>query len=294
MNMAANKRSVFYVSDRTGKTAESIGLSLLSQFDGVEFEHRSFPFVNSESEAQLVAGEIQQNAIITGKEPLVFSTLVDDDLQQFISSTNACVISLFDTFIKPLETSLEIQSSHTMGKSHEEYSDPEYKQRIDAIEFMLNNDDGIKTNQLQDADVILIGVSRCGKTPTCLYLAMNFSIKAANYPLTSDDLDDDLLPDFLSPYREKLIGLTIKAEQLSAIRERRRPKSKYASLAKCREETMQAEQILRNEKLFIVESTSMSIEEIAVSIVKEKKLLKKKRVSEINGRADIFQTGSYI
>lgn len=273
MNTESNKRSVFYVSDRTGKTAELIGHSLLSQFDGVKFEHKSFSFVNSATEAQLVASEIQQNAIITGNEPLVFSTLVDEELQQLISSTDACVISLFNSFIEPLENSLAMASSHTMGKAHEEYNDPEYKNRIDAIDFTFNNDDGVKVNQLQNAEIIIIGVSRSGKTPTCLYLAMNFSIKAANYPLTDDDLDNDHLPEFLSPYKEKLIGLTIQADQLSAIRERRRPKSKYASPAKCREEVKLAEDMINNAGIFMLDSTTMSIEEIAVNIVKEKKLL---------------------
>ena len=269
-----NKRYVFYVSDRTGKTAESIGQSLLSQFDGIEFEHKTYSFVNSETEAQLVASEIEQNAILTGKEPLVFSTMVNEKLQQFILSANACVISLFNTFIEPLENSLEIESSHTMGKTHEEYSDPEYKERIDAIDFTLNNDDGIRIDQLQEAEVILVGVSRCGKTPTCLYLAMHFSIKAANYPLTDDELSDDYLPEFLTSYQEKLIGLTIQANQLSAIRQRRRPKSEYASLKKCQKEIKQAEKILQKAGIFMLDSTAISIEEIAVNIVKEKGLLK--------------------
>ncbi len=274
MNDNSNKRSVFYVSDRTGKTAESIGQSLLSQFNGIEFDHKTFPFVCTASEARLVADEIQKNTLITGKEPIVFSTLVNDDIQQFISSTNACVISLFNAFIEPLEESLQIDSSHTIGKPHEEYGNESYKKHMDAIDFTLKNDDGIRTNQFAEADVILLGVSRSAKTPTCLYLAMNFSIKAANYPLTDDDLMKDTLPRFLLPYIDKIVGLTIRPDQLSAIRQQRRPKTDYASLKKCQEEIKQAGIILNNHEIYVLDSTAMSIEEIAVNIVKEKELLK--------------------
>jgi len=274
MNDNSNKRSVFYVSDRTGKTAEAIGQSLLSQFDGIEYEHKTFPFVISESEAQYVASEIQKNSTATGKVSIVFSTLVNDDFQQYISSTDACVISLFNTFIEPLEKSLQVDSSHTIGKPHEEYDGEGYKKHMDAIDFTLKNDDGIRTNQFRLADIILLGVSRSAKTPTCLYLAMNFSIKAANYPLTDDDLVNEELPEFLLPYIDKIVGLTIRPDQLSAIRQQRRPKTDYASLKKCQQEIKQAESIMKNHGLFILDSTAMSIEEIAVNLVKEKELLK--------------------
>ena len=274
MSDCVKKRSIFYVSDRTGKTAESIGESLLSQFDGIEFEHKTYSFVNSEADAQLVASEIQQNAIRTGMEPLVFSTLVNNEIQQFISSTDACVISLFNAFIEPLEKSLQIESSHTIGKPHETYGDADYKKHMAAIDFTLKNDDGIRTNLFDKADVILLGVSRSAKTPTCLYLAMNFSIKAANYPLTDDDLENDTLPDFILPYIDKIVGLTIRPDQLSAIRQQRRPKTAYASLEKCKNEIKHAGIIMNNHDIFILDSTAMSIEEIAVMIVKEKELLK--------------------
>ena len=274
MNKNTNKRSVFYVSDRTGKTAESIGQSLLSQFDSVEFEHKTFPFVCTKTEAQFVASEIKNNSVKTGKEPIVFSTLVNDEFQQFISSSDACVISLFNAFIGPLEKSLQIDSSHTIGVPHEEYGDEGYKKHMDAIDFTLKSDDGIRTNQFRLADIILLGVSRSAKTPTCLYLAMNFSIKAANYPLTDDDLENEELPGCLLPYIDKIIGLTIRPNQLSAIRQQRRPKTDYASLKKCQKEIKQAECIMKNHGLFVLDSTAMSIEEIAVNLVKEKELLK--------------------
>lgn len=274
MSDCVKKRSVFYVSDRTGKTAESIGESLLSQFDDIEFEHKTYSFVNSKADAQRIANVIQQNAITTGMEPLVFSTMVNEKLQRYISSTDACVISLFNVFIEPLEKSLQTESSHTIGKPHEEYGDKQYNKHIDAIDFSLKNDDGKRTNHYDIADIILVGISRCAKTPTCLYLAMNFSIKAANYPLTDDDLKSEELPGFLLPYLDKIAGLTIRPNQLSAIRQQRRPKSDYSSLRKCQEEVRCAENMMNHHNIYMLDSTAMSIEEIAVNIVKEKKLLK--------------------
>jgi regulator of PEP synthase PpsR (kinase-PPPase family) len=264
---------VFFVSDRTGKTSELIAQSLLTQFDGIEFEYKTFPFITTQADAKKVATEIEQKKLLIGQKPLVFSTLVDPDLQEIIVATDAFVISLFSEFIEPLEEALQMESSHTIGMPHEEYDAQDYKGRIDAIDFTMKNDDGIKTSQFDKADVILIGVSRSGKTPTCLYLALNFSLKAANYPLTEDDLSHDTIPEFLLPFSEKIIGLTIQADQLSAIRQQRRPKSDYSSLNKCKTEIKLAETMMKKAGVYVVDSTAMSIEEIAVNIVKEKQLL---------------------
>ena len=162
----------------------------------------------------------------TGNKPFVFSTLVDLELQDLLSATDACVINLFSTFIGQLEKELHIESSHRIGRPHEEYDDTDYNKRIEAIDYSMKNDDGISTTKLEEADVIIIGVSRSAKTPTCIYLALNFSIKAANYPLTDDDLVSETLPTSLAPYANKIVGLTIDPEQLSAIREQRRPQFK--------------------------------------------------------------------
>ena len=196
-----------------------------------------------------VRGVYAHILITTGNQPIVFSTLVNGNLQQFISSTDACVMSLFNTYIEPLEKSLQIESSHTIGKPHEEYGNKVYKKHMDAIDFTLKNDDGIRTNKFSEADVILLGVSRSAKTPTCLYLAMNFSIKAANYPLTDDDLMNDTLQDFLLSYIDKIVGLTIRPDQLSAIRQQRRPMTAYASLKKCQEEVKKAGRIMNKHEI---------------------------------------------
>ena len=150
--------------------------------------------------------KLNRQKLISGQKPLVFSTLVNSALQDIIAATDAFVISLFSEFIEPLEEALQMESSHTIGMPHEEYDAQDYKGRIDAIDFTMKNDDGIKTSQFDKADVILIGVSRSGKTPTCLYLALNFSLKAANYPLTDDDLNQETIPEFLYLFQKRLLA----------------------------------------------------------------------------------------
>lgn len=274
MSAEQNTRTVFFVSDRTGRTAESIGESLLSQFDSIHFIHKSYPFITSKPDVLMVAEAISREFKMSGNKPLIFSTLVDLELQELLSATDACVINLFSSFIGQLEKELHVESSHRIGRPHEEYDDMDYSKRIDAIDYSMKNDDGISVNKLEEADVIIIGVSRSAKTPTCIYLALNFSIKAANYPLTDDDLVSETLPTPLAPYASKMIGLTIDPEQLSAIREQRRPNSKYASLRQCKKEIQQAEMMMGLAGITVMDSTAISIEEIAVKIVKEKQLLK--------------------
>lgn len=272
MSPTARKQDVFFVSDRTGKTAESIGQSLLSQFEGFDFEFHMYSFVNTIHEARNVAEIIRQNTIKNGKAPVVFSTLVDAEFQRTLAETDACIVDLFFTFIEPLEKHLEAHSSHTIGKPHEEIDDVDYQDRMDALDFTLRHDDGMHIGRFNEADVIIIGVSRTGKTPTCLYLAMHFSVKAANYPLTDDDLENDNLPEFLARHRDKIVGLTISPEQLSVRREQRRPNSRYSDINKCREEVKRAETIMQNAEVIMINSTTTSIEEMAVQIIREKKL----------------------
>ncbi|HSR63130.1 MAG TPA: pyruvate, phosphate dikinase/phosphoenolpyruvate synthase regulator, partial [Gammaproteobacteria bacterium] len=216
---------------------------------------------------------IRQNTIKNGKAPVVFSTLVDAEFQRTLAETDACIVDLFFTFIEPLEKHLEAHSSHTIGKPHEEIDDVDYQTRMDALDFTLRHDDGMHVGRFAEADVIIIGVSRTGKTPTCLYLAMHFSVKAANYPLTDDDLENDNLPDFLLKHRDKIVGLTISPEQLSLRREQRRPNSRYSDVNKCREEVRRAETIMQKAGIMMINSTTTSIEETAVQIIREKKLV---------------------
>jgi len=270
--MTNTTRPVFFVSDRTGITAENLGHALLTQFDSIHFEHHSLPFINSEEKAHNAAETINKMAEISQCQPLVFSTLIDNDCRVIIADTQALIIDFFDTFIKPLEAELCTQSTHSTGLSHGISNEVVYMSRMDAVNYALKNDDGVSTKEYKDADIILIGVSRSGKTPTCLYLAMQFGLRAANYPLTESDMETGQLPASLKPYRNKLFGLMINAERLCTIRNIRKQNSDYASFGQCQKETRMIKSLLDIENLPYIDSSHISVEEIATSIIQLMKI----------------------
>ena len=265
-------RPVFFVSDRTGITAENLGHALLTQFSAMKFEHHSLPFIDSEEKARSAANTINQIAQARQSKPLVFSTLIDDNFRRIIANTQSHIIDFFDTFIKPLEIELSTASSHAEGLSHGISNEVVYMSRMEAVNYALKNDDGINAKEYKDADVILIGVSRSGKTPTCLYLAMQFGLRAANYPLTETDMADGNLPDILQPYRDKLVGLMINPERLRTIREIRRQNSQYASMVQCQKETRLIKTLFKTENILHINSSFISVEEIATSIIQLMKI----------------------
>ena len=272
MPITSQSRPVFFISDRTGITAENLGHALLTQFSAIRFEHHSLPFIDSEEKARAAADAINQTAQSSQCKPLVFSTLIDDDYRTIIAATQSHIIDFFDAFIKPLEIELDTQSTHATGLSHGISNEVVYMSRMDAINFALKNDDGITTKEYKDADVILVGVSRSGKTPTCLYLAMQFGLRAANYPLTESDMSNGNLPKILLPYRDKLFGLMINAERLRTIREIRRQNSEYASMAQCQKETRLINALFQIENIQSIDSSHISVEEIATSIIQLMKI----------------------
>jgi len=261
------RRTAFFISDRTGITAEMLGQSLLTQFDPIEFQRITIPFVDSVEDAEAAVEQVNAAVIEDGARPIVFSTLVDDDVRKVIGKMNALVLDLFEMFIIPLEAELGLHSSHTVGKSHSTANFSSYNQRIEAINYTLTHDDGATNRNLEDADIILVGVSRSGKTPTCLYMALQFGIKAANYPLIPEDLQQMKLPPVLLQHRSKLYGLSITPERLQQIRSERRPDSKYAALANCKFEVQAAEAMMHQASIPFLDSTTKSIEEIATTIL---------------------------
>ncbi len=263
------KRTVFYVSDGTGITAENLGHSLISQFDKVEFEHVTIPYVDTPSKAREAVKEINEMAAQTNTRPLVFVTLVSDELRKILAPINGLYMDVFNTFIGPLEKELHTHSSYTIGRSHGQPDETRYKARIDAIDFTLSTDDGSNPHRYSRADIILIGVSRCGKTPTSLYLAMQRGILAANYPITSDDLGQSELPEVLKPYKDKLFGLTIDPVRLQEIRAKRRPDSSYSGLEKCVDEVKRTERWFDEYNIPFINTTGLSIEEIATKILSQ-------------------------
>jgi regulator of PEP synthase PpsR (kinase-PPPase family) len=268
----SQKRTVYFLSDGTGITAQMLGHSLLTQFEGVEFAQVTLPFVDTVEKAEECLARIAAEASNGNGQPIVFSTLVNQEIRTVCRRANALFLDFFETFIDPLEAGLGLKSSHAIGRSHSAMDKKEYQQRIEAINFAMAHDDGASHRELSQADVILIGVSRSGKTPTSLYLAMQFGVKAANYPLIPEDFDRGKLPEALEAIKAQLYGLTIAPERLHEIRRERRPGSKYAELDNCRMEIREAEALMRREGVRCINSTSKSIEEIATTILRELKI----------------------
>jgi regulator of PEP synthase PpsR (kinase-PPPase family) len=263
------ERTVFFVSDGTGITAETLGHSVMTQFEPVRYRKIRIPFVDTADKAREVVERINETRFKDGKRPIVFSSLVDPFVNEALRQADALILDLFESFVEPLEAELGVKSTHTIGRSHTMSDSETYHRRIDAINFALAHDDGQSSRSLEQADVILVGVSRSGKTPTSLYLAMQYGIKAANYPLIPEDFERDQLPTALPPYRHKLFGLSIAPERLAEVRHERRPNSRYASLENCRYEVAAAEKLMRREGIRWMSSTTKSIEEIAATILNE-------------------------
>jgi [pyruvate, water dikinase]-phosphate phosphotransferase / [pyruvate, water dikinase] kinase len=263
-------RTVFFVSDGTGITAETFGNSILAQFS-VKPRHVRRPFIDSKDKAWPVVDEINRTAAAEGKRPIVFITLVNDEVRDVLAGPDCkgLVLDMFRTFVEPLEVEFAVKSNHRVGRFSDAAKSEEYHDRIEAINFSLAHDDGQSAKNLSEADVILVGVSRSGKTPTSLYLAMQHGIKAANYPLIPEDFERGKIPASLAPYKAKCFGLTIDPDRLVQIRNERRPGSKYASMENCRYEVAEAERMMKREGIGWLSSTHKSIEEIATTILRD-------------------------
>lgn len=263
----SSKRTAFFISDGTGITSETLGQSLLAQFDSIEFDRVTCPFIDSEEKAHEVVHKINMAAEHDGAPPIIFDTIVNKGVREVVAKANGFTVDIFSTFLSPLEQALGVQSSYSVGKSHSIKNESSYKSRIEAVHFALENDDGSRLDRYMEADVILTGVSRSGKTPTCLYLAMQFGVYAANYPITEEDIDELGLPNALKQNKAKVFGLTIEPERLTAIRHERRPGSRYSSEAQCEYEVHEVEKLFKKENIPFLNTTKMSIEEIATRIL---------------------------
>lgn len=260
-------RTAFYISDGTAITSEVFGHALLSLFP-VEFEHATISFVETIEQANQAKEKINKVAKKTGEKPLVFHTFVNPEVRQIIDSCDAIIYNFLEHFVAPLEQQLGISAKPKAHRTHSIHENS-YDYRIDAVNYSLANDDGSNITNYEHADVILVGVSRSGKTPTSLYLALQYGIKAANYPFTDDDMDELQLPDFLKPHKKKLFGLTIDAQRLMDIRDGRMANSKYASARQCRMEVKEVEKLYKKEKIPFLNTTKLSVEEITAKILSE-------------------------
>lgn len=266
------RRSVFFLSDRTGITAETLGATLLTQFDESNLRQSTLPFVNSAEKARSTLAYIERMGQTSGLLPIVFSTTVSDEVRDVLRAGNIVFLDLFDLFVPALESALDTKSTHRVGQAHGIANQDVYDSRIDAMNFALNHDDGVGENSYARAEVILVAPSRCGKTPVCIYMAMQHGIYAANYPLTEDEFESRQLPRALKPHADKLYGLYIDPNRLHQIRSERRRGSQYAAIPQVSYELRQAEQLYRKHRIPYAETTHKSIEEIATLIMQDKNL----------------------
>jgi regulator of PEP synthase PpsR (kinase-PPPase family) len=257
-------RKVFYISDGTAITAEILGHAVLSQFD-IDFEQITIPFVETIDKASEVAQQVN-NSFYDDKPPLVFHSIVDPEIRDIIDNSSGITYDFLNTFVAPLENQLGVKASPKTHRTHG-IANEAYSARIDAINYSLENDDGISLRHLDNAELILVGVSRCGKTPSSLYLAMQFGIATANYPFICEDMEDLKLPKELKKNKSKIFGLTIDPFRLHEIRTQRRADSKYASLRQCRAEVKEVEMLYRRERIPFIDTTKHSVEEITAKIL---------------------------
>jgi hypothetical protein len=261
------QRTAFFLSDGTAITAETLGRSLIAQFENIRFAQQSLRFINTAERALEAQRKINETAVVDGERPVVFSTLVKPELRAIVMQSNALYLDIFATFIDPLEQELVSRSSLSLGRFHGLIDTAAYSSRIEAVDFTMSHDDGSTTKHLEQADIIIIGISRTGKTPTCLYLSLQYGIRAANFPITEDDLEHPRLPRSLAPYRDKLLALSTDARRLQQIRQERYANSRYASFEQCDYEVRQAEALYRRLGIPMLHTTLKSIEEIAATIV---------------------------
>ena len=262
-----NERTVFFLSDQTGVTAETLGHSLITQFDSQGYRQVTLPFIDSEDKAREAVRKIDESGATDTSRPIIFSTLVQPDLRKIVKEARGLHLDIFDVFLEPLEVELNQKPSHESGRAHGMSDINAYMKRIEATNFALANDDGGVSRNYEMADVILVGVSRSGKTPTCLYLALQYGVYAANYPLTEEDFESGQLPDFLKQQTSKLFGLKIAPERLQQIRKERRPMGRYSTPQQVRYELRESEKIFKRLGIPYVDTTEFSIEEISSRIL---------------------------
>ena len=276
--MAIRTRTVFFLSDHTGISVETLANALLAPFPKVEFQRHSLPFIDTIAKAEEARELIRSSHELTGLAPVVFSTLMDPVIRAITKQSEALCFDFLETFTAPLEKSLGVKAVHEDIKVHGLGKPSEYDDRIDAINFTLAHDDGVDAKHLSDADIIMIGVSRAAKTPTCVFLAVQYGIRAANFPITEDDLERNRLPDSLQGLTAKLFALTIDPVRIQQIRQERRPDSRYASLAQCQFEVRQAEKLYKSLNIPFLETTHLSIEELSAKIIQVTGISRQQRI----------------
>ncbi|MCH7981239.1 MAG: kinase/pyrophosphorylase [Proteobacteria bacterium] len=262
-----DQRIVYFLSDQTGVTAETLGHSLLTQFNSQNFRQVTLPFIDTRDKAREAVKRINASGISKSLRPIIFSTLVQDDFREIVREANGLHLDIFDVFLDPLAEELQEEPTHEPGRAHGMSDIDAYMKRIEATNFALANDDGGISSNYDMADIILVGVSRSGKTPTCLYLALQYGVYAANYPLTDEEFENGELPEVLVDQKHKLFGLSIAPDRLRQIRKERRPLGRYSSAQQVSYEIRETDKLFRRYGIPHVDTTEISIEEIASRIL---------------------------
>jgi len=266
-----SNRAVFFVSESTGITAETMGHSLLSQFPHIDFTYLQRPYVNTLEKAKELVNEISQVSKEQGFKPLVFATMPETYINKTLENADCHYYEIFENILDKIGQDLHTKPTRESGLSHGLVNEKTYDARIEALNYTLKHDDAMVLKTLDQADVIIVGVSRSGKTPTSLYLALKYGIKAANYPVTDTDFDKGDLPEVLIDNQDKLFATKIEANRLHEIREKRRPSSQYSALATCIDEIKKAEELFDKYNLKPMDVTHQSIEELSAHIVRKLK-----------------------
>lgn len=259
-----SSKDVYYISDGTGILATNLGQALICQFPETSFNEERFPFIRTRKEARKILAHILKRS--SGRRPLVFSTIIDGEVRSIFDSPAVEFFDAFGGFLDRLETCIEAKALREPGFSHH-INDVAMNRRVEAINYCLAHDDGTKTHEYDDAEVILLGVSRAGKTPVSVYLATQMGLRSANFPLTSEYLNSYRLPESILMNRKKVVALTTSPELLHSVREKRYAGSNYARLSTCIEEIQQAQQIFLKQKIPVVSTAGKSIEEIATQVI---------------------------
>lgn len=257
---------IYYVSDSTGILAETLGRALTCQFPAISFTEHTFPFITTVEEAQQTLEQILRES--SGLRPVIFSTLMNPDVRDIFDHANVEFFDGFASHLNRLADCLEAKPLRVPGYTHHQ-EDTELDARVEAINYCMAHDDGSKPNEYDQADVIILGVSRAGKTPVSVYLATHMGIKTANFPLTTEYLSTYHLPDQIIKNKDRAVGLMATPEILHQIREKRYSNSNYAKISTCREEVQQAQQTFLKYNIPYISSSKKSIEEISAQICKE-------------------------
>lgn len=264
-------RAAYFVSDSTGVTAETLGNALLVNFPGIPFARHTIPFVDTADGARAVVADIDRDAA-AGRAPLVFTTVKQAALRGILASSKATIIDLLAGHLTELEQALGTTASEQLGQFHGLGDTEQYFARMRAVEYAIEHDDGQSARALDQADVVIIAPSRCGKTPTTMYLALQHGLRVANYPLTDDDFPSEGLPKLIAKYANRCFGLTTTPLRLSQVRHERRPNSRYSSLEQCTLELRQAEDLYRRNRVPFLNSATKSVEEMSAVIMQTMKL----------------------